>query len=242
MTFYNDISKYYDYIFPTSKDTVNFIKSVVGAPPKAILDIACGTGGYAIELEKYGYDLTAVDLDVKMIRELSSKAITRKSKIRFLQADMMNLPVMFEKNTFEAIYCIGNSLVHLDSLSEIRDFFIDVRKLLVENGVFVFQIINYNRVISQEVKSLPTIVNKSVDLKFERIYDYQKAINKVIFKTILSVSNKAIQNEINLTPLLQNEAISLLKEAGFKKITTYGDFNKNIFDKNNSYSLIIQAY
>lgn len=241
MAFYDDISKYYDSIFPISKDTVEFIRSAVGIPPKAVLDVACGTGGYAMELDKYGYNLTAVDLDSKMIQELSKKTNNLGSKVKFLQADMIDLLDKFERATFEAIYCIGNSLVHLDSLRQIRDFFIDVRKLLVENGAFIFQIINYDRVISKDIKSLPTIVNESVPLKFERIYDYEKSRNKIIFKTILSVPNKTIKNEINLTPLMHDKVIFLLKDAGFKEINTYGDFGKNIFDKNNSYSLIVEA-
>lgn len=43
MTFYDDISNYYDSIFPVSKDTVEFIKRSIGEPPESVLDIACGT-------------------------------------------------------------------------------------------------------------------------------------------------------------------------------------------------------
>lgn len=241
MAFYDDISNYYDSIFPVSKDTVEFIKKSIGEPPKSILDVACGTGGYSIELDKNGYNLTAVDLDSKMIEHLSKKTNRIGSKVKFLQADMLDLYEKFDKDAFEAVFCIGNSLVHLDSADQIKDFFIDIRKLLVEDGTFIFQIINYDRVISKDIKSLPTIVNEAVPLKFERFYSYEKETQKIIFKTILSVPNKTIENEIYLTPLMHDEAVSLLKDAGFKEINIYGDFKKNKFDKDNSYSIIIEA-
>jgi len=241
MAFYDDISKYYDSIFPVSKDTVEFIKESIGNPPKSVLDVACGTGGYSIELDKDGYNLTAVDIDSKMIENLSAKTNNTESKVKFLQANMLHLHEKFDTDLFEAVYCIGNSLVHLDNLSQIKDFFVDVRKLLVKGGTFIFQIINYDRVILKDIKALPTIVNESVPLKFDRFYSYEKSTHKIIFKTILSVENKIIENEIYLTPLMHDEAISLLKDAGFEEINTYGDFKKNDFHKENSYSLIIEA-
>ena len=74
MAFYTDISKYYDKIFPISKVTVDFLKDSLGNPPKNVLDVACGTGEYALELEKQGYNLKAIDLDSKMIEKLREKA------------------------------------------------------------------------------------------------------------------------------------------------------------------------
>jgi len=68
MGFYEEISKYYDYIFPVGKEQINFITKVAGEGPKSVLDIACGTGGYALELAKQGYAVTAVDLGGRVKR------------------------------------------------------------------------------------------------------------------------------------------------------------------------------
>lgn len=241
MTFYDDISKYYDSIFPVSKDTIEFIRSTVGTPPKAILDIACGTGGYSMELDKCGYDLTAVDLDKEMINSLSDKVNNSKSNIKFLALNMLNLHEHFKDVKFEGVYCIGNSVVHLDNLDEVRDFFSSVYKLLKKDGVFIFQIINYDRVLTKDIKSLPTIINETVPLKFERFYNYDESNNKIKFKTVLSLQDRNIENEINLLPLKYSDAISLLQYAGFKDINVYGDFKKNIFNEDTSYSMVIEA-
>ena len=241
MAFYEDISKYYDDIFPVSNYTLEFLKSSIGEPPKTVLDVACGTGGYSLELDKLGYDVTAIDLDSKMIESLSEKANISKTKVKFLQSNMLELNKKFNEDMFEAVYCIGNSLVHLNDVDEIKKFFTDVRRILGNDGTFVFQIINYNRIISNNVKGLPTIVRESVPLKFERAYEYEKSKNKVIFKTSLSVEDNTIKNAIELMPLMYDDAVSLLKEAGFTSINAYGDFKRSNFDKNNSYALVIQA-
>jgi len=241
VAFYTDISKYYDKIFPISKVTVDFLKDSLGNPPKNVLDVACGTGEYALELEKQGYNLKAIDLDSKMIEKLREKAKKNNSKVSFMEGNMINLGKDFSDEKFDAIYCIGNSLVHLDNLNEIQVFFQDVRKLLNEDGIFIFQIINYDRIIAKELRSLPTIENKEVPLKFERLYNLDEATGKIIFKTILHVDNKEIINEVNLIPLMYDDAISMLKSAGFNKVKAYGDFRRSCYDKENSYALILEA-
>ena len=238
MGFYQEISKYYDYIFPVSNEIVDFIGRTAGNPPKSILDVACGTGGYSIELADKGYEVTAVDLDREMIESLNAK---KNSKVKFFQGDMLRLKDKLNPRSFDTIFCIGNSLVHLDNLSHIGNFFADSKGILKEDGSLIIQTINYDRVISKEVKSLPTIYNNDIGLLFERVYRYDKEANKVYFKTVLTVGNNKIQNEIPLHPLLFSETQKILMDAGFKKIDFYGDFKNNIYEKDNSYMLIIHA-
>ncbi|MDP4181321.1 MAG: class I SAM-dependent methyltransferase, partial [Bacillota bacterium] len=59
MGFYDEISKYYDYIFPSFEEQLRFINDIAGEPPRSLLDIACGTGSYSIKLAKKGFDITA---------------------------------------------------------------------------------------------------------------------------------------------------------------------------------------
>lgn len=132
-------------------------------------------------------------------------------------------------------------MVHLDNLSNIGSFFADSKGILKEDGGLIIQTINYDRVISKEVESLPTIYNNDIGLSFERVYRYDKEANKVYFKTILTVGNNKIENEIPLHPLLFSEAKKMLMDAGFKKIDFYGDFKDNIYEKDNSYMLIMHA-
>ena len=241
MTFYNEIAKYYDLIFPTSRATVDFIKDRLGATPKKVLDVACGTGGYSFALEKEGYELTAFDLDKKMIEELRERADITGSNVKAMEGNILAIKDKFKENSFDLVFCIGNSLVHLDNLKEIEKFFKDAKALLKEEGTLLFQVINYDRIISKGIKSLPTIYNEEAGLSFERLYRYEEEENKVYFKTILTVKNESFENEVPLYALKYDDAVALLQQAGFNHIEAYGDFKGSTFHKDNSYAMIISC-
>ncbi|KNY28117.1 class I SAM-dependent methyltransferase [Pseudobacteroides cellulosolvens] len=241
MAFYEEISKYYDYIFPVSMNTVEFLRRTSGNPPKSILDVACGTGGYSMELCKHGYDVTAVDIDKNMIENLAIKAQNLNGKLKFLHANMLGLKEKFHGNKFDTVFCIGNSLVHLDNLTQIKEFISDVKDIIGSNGSLIIQVINYDRVISKDIKSLPTIFNEEAGLTFERLYRYDRVENKVYFKTVLSVDNQKYDNEIPLYPLLYDDIKNVFSDNGYEKIEFFGDFNGGSFDKNNSFMMVLVA-
>ncbi|MFZ7134085.1 MAG: class I SAM-dependent methyltransferase [Eubacteriales bacterium] len=239
MGFYNEIAKYYDDIFSTGEAQVAFLKEVIGSPPKEVLDIACGTGGYSIPLAQQGHHLSSVDLDHEMIQTLKSKVERLQIQLEAIQGNMLNLDNKGKK--YDAAFCIGNSIVHLQSIEEIAQFIKNVKNVLKKNGKFILQIINYDRILKYHVKSLPTIENKNIPLSFERLYDYQQENNKVNFKTILRVEGKEIQNEIPLYPLLSGELLDILDSLGFYPISLYGDFNKTKYDKDDSFLTVLVA-
>ena len=164
MGFYEEISKYYDLIFPTSQVTVNFLKEIAGEGEKKILDVACGTGGYSFALEKEGYDLTAFDLDKKMVEELRKKSKILGSSVKGMEGNILNIKEKFPKNTMDLVFCIGNSIVHLDNSKDIEKFFKDAKDILKDEGTLLFQVINYDRIVCKGIKSLPTIYNEAAHL------------------------------------------------------------------------------
>lgn len=174
MSFYKEISDYYDYIFPTGKEQIDFISRNAGNPPKSLLDIACGTGNYSIELAGMGYEVMATDISVEMIKQLESKISNlgyNIYKIKCMQAGMLDLAEKLHEK-YDLAFCIGNSVVHLNGKGEIQAFFKSVKMLLKEGACFVLQIINFDRILSKGVKELPAITNEEVGLKFERYYHF----------------------------------------------------------------------
>lgn len=240
MGFYQKISKYYDYIFPTGKEQLYFLKEVMGKPPKSVLDIACGTGGYSLALEKQGYNVTAVDIDEEMIHQLDIKAKEQQQSVRFMQGNMLDLKNKLSES-FDLVFCIGNSVAHLENLGQIRNFIKDAKSLIGKDGSLVLQIINFDRVILRDVKSLPTIENKEIGLTFNRGYRYEKEDNRIYFDTVLSVDGNVYENEIPLYPLLEDELVEAASDVGFKRIKLFADFNGNEFDKYNSFMLVLWA-
>lgn len=243
MGFYQQISKYYDYIFPSGKEQLKFIKESTGLPEKKILDVACGSGTYSIELAKLGFELTATDLDDEMVRLTKEKAKAEGLKIDVLKCDMRELEDKIQTK-FDGVFCIGNSIVHLGSIEDIFDTLKQMYNLLEKDGVLILQIINYDRIIKFHVSELPVVKNNEIGLEFIRKYEYIEENGLINFNTTLTVSNGGVEekyeNSVELLPVLSSEMNKLLMEAGFAKVQLFGDFNYSPYHEG-SYMLVVKA-
>ncbi|OEH84692.1 hypothetical protein BHU72_07585 [Desulfuribacillus stibiiarsenatis] len=233
--FYTEISKYYDEIFPTGSAQISLIQELAGEAPKDILDVACGTGGYSLGLKEAGYNITAIDLDEGMIEGLKQK----DPAIDVHVLNMLDIEQLNKK--FDVIFCIGNSLVHLDNNEEIGKFFAICKKCLKPQGKILLQIVNYDRVLIKNIESLPLIKNDKVPLTFERYYEYLEHTHKINFKSILKVDGQELENQVYLHPIQYCDIYELLDNLGYTDIEFYGSFKKDRFDSLESLPLIVTA-
>lgn len=233
--FYSEIAKYYDFIFPTGSAQLQLIRELAGKPPKDVLDAACGSGGYSQRLLDDGYTVAAIDLDESMIEKLIEKAPAVNAQVlNILDIEKLN-------RKFNLIFCIGNSIVHLNSDDEICEFFNLCVRCLKPGGRLLLQIVNYDRVLAKDVRSLPTIKNDDAGLTFERYYTYLPDEHKVDFRTVLRVDGTELENHQKLHPIRSQELATLLRRAGFRNIELFGSFKRDEFDPMNSFPLVATA-
>ena len=237
MSFYNSIASYYDYIFPAYEAQVEFLKENIGMPPKQILDIACGTGSYALALAKLGYSMTALDADKGMIDSASEKAELEGLDLALIECYMENIKDCIEGH-FDGAYCIGNSLVHLNTNEQISQFLKDIYEILNKGSRFVIQIINYDRIIKHKVTELPPIKNDEVGLEFARNYHISEDQKQVAFNTCFKIEDKVEEHTTMLLPLFKEELEKMLKTADFKIVKCCGDFKGSSFEASESYHCI----
>ncbi|SDC26409.1 MULTISPECIES: class I SAM-dependent methyltransferase [unclassified Candidatus Frackibacter] len=244
MGFYNEISKYYDYIFPFNKTKLEFFEEVLGDSKEiSVLDIGTSTGTYAVNLAKKGYQLTGIDLNEDLLEQCRQKAEKADVDLEILNLDMKDLSdTLTEK--FNGIICIGNTLVHLSNFNEIADIIRQMYKLLEPQGKLIVQIVNYDRILKKEVKELPLIKRKEVSLTFIRKYkliDEGKYKDRIDFNTTLKVDGKTFKNSIPLYPLTSQEIINILEEVGFNNYSLYGGFDFSAYNPLESGSLVLVA-
>lgn len=237
MSFYNSIASYYDYIFPAYEAQIEFLRENLGEPPKQVLDIACGTGSYALALSKLGYSMTALDVDKGMIESASEKAELEGLQIALIECYMENIKDSIEGH-FDGAYCIGNSLVHLSTKEQISKFLKDIYEVLNEGSRFIIQIINYDRIIKHTVTELPAIENHEAGLEFSRNYHISEDKKQVAFNTRLKLEDKVEEHTTMLLPVFKEELETMLQTAGFNIVKCQGDFKGLPFEADESYHCI----
>ncbi len=224
MDLYNCLADYYDEIFPFLDNKKAFFKPwMLADKMKKVLDIGCATGEFAFYAESFAKSVIAIDLDEELLKRAKQKKAKSESQVEYYQMNMLDIGQRFQKQ-FHLLTCLGNTLVHLQSLQEIKNFMADCQKILLEKGVFIFQIVNYDRIIKQNIKSLPEI-DKS-QYQFKRYYDYDRDAKLIRFRTelILKESSQSFSNEHFLYPLKWKEINNILSDLGFRA-EFFGDFS-----------------
>ena len=106
-------------------------------PPRVLLELACGTGGHAFAMEKYGYSIIATDYSEDMLSHARRKAEKRKSKIEFRLQDMRELDL--PEGPFDAVYCLFDSIGYVESNEALEQVFQGVNAHLKSEGLLVLE-------------------------------------------------------------------------------------------------------
>lgn len=238
MKFYEMLVKHYDDIFPENQNTYDFLREDL-KPGDNVLDVACGTGNYTIHLIKDGIAACGLDLEDTMIEQADKKAELEGVTPDFVVSSMLDMDLVSDGD-LRRIYIIGNSLVHLKSMEEVRSFLKSAYELLAENGDLIIQIINYERILSREIDHLPTITVPDQGIVSERNYNYDVSDSTIEFASKLIVQNESQESSIYLLPIGKEELVKELEKTGFSTLEVYENFSKEPFTEN-SISLVIKA-
>lgn len=235
--FYESIAKVYDYIFPKNRKQLEFVESIKKiSNEEKILDIGCATGNLTELLGEKTGNILGIDLDKELLKEAKYK----HPNLNFENMNMLEINERFEKNSFDRVVSFGNTLVHLNSREEVKEFFEKVYNILKCEGYFIVQIINYDRIIDKNIKNLPTINNEKIE--FVRDYKYQENTGKVEFITKLTIKEEQIEikNNIKLLAIRKSEIEKILIDLKFKNIEFFGNFaGEKLLE--NSEALIFKA-
>jgi glycine/sarcosine N-methyltransferase len=116
--FYEQLAKHYDVVFPLEQGKVAFLhKEFAARGARRILDLACGTGTYTLELARLGYEAYGTDLEPGMVDVAREKAAALKSEAKFAVGDMLEPQTL--GIIFDGLLCIGNSLAHLSGREDL---------------------------------------------------------------------------------------------------------------------------
>lgn len=232
------IVRHYDDIFPLNEEVYSFIREDL-VPGDKVLDVACGTGTYSIPLRKEGILACGLDLEESMIERAEEKSLEEGITSDFVVSNMLNIDLVSDGD-LRRIYIIGNSLVHLKSMDEVRSFLTISYELLNDNGDLIIQIINYDRILEMGIDHLPSIEVPGKGITFERNYNFDMSSNSIEFASRLSVGDMTKESSVYLLPIRKDDLVSELKNVGFKDIAVFGSYKKDPLTEG-SMALIIKA-
>lgn len=235
MTFYETLSKYYDELFPFGEAELTFIESLLG-DARDLLDIGCGTGGKTAILA-HNRRAAGFDMDEGMIAR--ANAAHAGPNVHFFALDMRNMASVLSPGSFDAAVCIGNTLAHLHRGDELLEFFRRIQDILRPGGVFVGQILNYDRIVNDKISSLPLIDTPNV--RFERSYAWEGGQLRFITRITDKTTGETHDNNIPLRPILRSAVDGILSIAEFGPVEHYGSYAGEPFREEDSFHLIVKT-
>lgn len=225
--FYSSIANYYEHIFPLNKQQVEFVLSEFDSPEELyFLDAGCSTGQLAKELCLHGALGLGIDLNSDMISRAAS--LFPSPSISFRKMNMLQLTKTLPEHYFDVVICFGNTIVHLDNITQVKDFFKQAATVLKPGGKLLLQLLNYDYILDRQITELPLIDNEHI--RFVREYILPKGNQpKVEFRTRLTLkeTGETLENSTLLLPVRKNELEKLLTLAGFSNLCFYSNFTKS---------------
>jgi SAM-dependent methyltransferase len=231
---YTGIAPYYDRIFPFDETQIVFLRERLFRynSRQACLDVGCGTGTILYALSDIFDRLVGIDLDSALLKQATGKTGNSSGKVlEFYEADMMNLEALFARGSFDCVLCLGNTLPHLSRYDFVQDFFRIIYGLLSENGLFIFQTVNYDRVLDSHVLSLPVI--ETSDFVFRRTYSALKANGKIDFNIVLhnTAKDDDVDSSVELLPIRMVKYCDCVESSGFAKSEFFGSYDGSVWNE-----------
>jgi len=106
-------------------------------PTARLLEIACGTGTHALQLEQRGYKIVATDYSQDMLERAKQKASAANSQVEFQLQNMAQLEV--NGAPFDAVYCLFDAIGYVATNEALEKVFRGVHKHLRDDGLFIFE-------------------------------------------------------------------------------------------------------
>jgi len=242
--FYDGIAGHYDDVVGNQarRDSARRLASwlIDSHKVRRVLDVACGTGLHARELAGRGVQVVAADASEPMLREAMRRAGDAGEHIEWLHTPMEAI-AQSTAGPFDAILCLGNSLPHLLTDSQLRQTIGGFRALMAAGGVAVVQLLNYDRICARRERIVG--VTRCGDAEYVRFYDFLP--DNVRFNILeLHWQQGQCQHELHQTELRPYRAGQLCRaftDAGFRRPELYDGPGLGEFDSSRSEALLLLA-
>ncbi|WP_342739973.1 class I SAM-dependent methyltransferase [Bradyrhizobium sp. B117] len=226
--FYDDLASVYHLLFESWDKTIKKQAECLGQllPPPSqagrILDCSCGIGTQALGLAGLNYDISGSDLSPLAVRRARSEALARGYDIEFRVDDMRDLSAVPCKH-FGVVLCMGNSIPHLESDVEVRQAIENMNKKLVDGGLVMFSIRDYDMVLDErQTSTKPSFFSDGANRRIvHHVWDWidDRSYRFHVYLTLQNDGEWRAHHFVgHYRALRTGELVALLDQSGFKNI------------------------
>lgn len=230
-------SKYYHILYKNrnQKEAQLFIENLLKLiKPKKnfnFLDIGCGTGRHAIQINKKGFKVDGIDLSKK---SLNKAEVFANKNLNFYHTDMRNIKYA---NQYHVVLNLFTSFGYFDDKNDDTLVFQNIYKALKKNGYFIIDFLNANKILKT--------ANKKIIKEEKKINNILFKINKYhdgyfVYKKIMIIDKNEQYIFTEKVRLIKKEVfIKYQKKINFDLKSVFGDYNLNPYKSESSDRLIL---
>ncbi len=200
-----------------------FIRKLKERGAKRILDVATGTGFHSVRLIEAGFDVVSADGSPEMLAKAFENGRKRGHILRTVQADWrwLNRDVHGE---YDAVICLGNSFTHLFNERDRRKALAEFYAALDHDGILIMDQRNYDSILDHGFSS---------EHKYYYCGDQVSAEPEHVDEGLARFRYEFPGGHVyhlNMFPLRKDYTRRLMREVGFQRLDTYGDFQASYRD------------
>ncbi|HEX7080342.1 MAG TPA: class I SAM-dependent methyltransferase [Gammaproteobacteria bacterium] len=201
-----------------------FIEQLRAHGAKKVLDVATGTGYHSVQLLRAGFEVTSVDGSAAMLAKAFDNAHRRGYILRTIQADWrwLNRDV---HDLYDAVICLGNSFTHLHNENDRRKALAEYYATLRHEGILILDQRNYDAILDKQIEPSHRYYYCGENVSAE-----PEHVDETLARFRYSFSDGSVFH-LNMFPLRKAYVQRLMKEVGFQRVTTYGDFQETYRDR-----------
>jgi len=200
-----------------------FVKALRERGKHKILDAAAGTGFHSVRLLNAGFDVTTVDGSAQMLAKAFENGKRHNQILKTVQTDWrwMNRDI---QGKYDAVICLGNSFTHLFDEDDRRRALAEFYAALKHDGILILDQRNYDAILDNKYGSKHTYYYCGHDVSAEPEY-----VDDGLARFKYTFPDKS-EYRLNMFPLRRKYVTRLMREAGFRRIETFGDFQQDFED------------
>ena len=228
---YNDFAYFYDALmgdanYPARAKYILKLFEKFDRKPTLLLDVACGTGGFSLELAKKGIEVIGTDMSEDMLAVAREKTAEEGLDILYLCQSAEELDLY---GTVDGAICCMDSINHITDPKILLTAFKKISLFLEPDRLFIFDV---NTIYKQEkVLGDNTFVLDQDDIYcvWQNEFDPKNNMTNISLDFFAKEDDIYTRSSENFSEkaYTNEELAELLEKSGFKIEAVFGDMTQN---------------